>query len=107
MLGARVFPVTADAQDKIAKTRSRLGLEMTVLSDPQLQLEQQYQVQVSRKHPESKKYPAGGFLQPALLIFDSNGTLVYEWRQQSKVTNLFGAAGRPSADDILDILQSL
>jgi len=41
-------------------------------------------------------------MQPAVFLFDSGGGKRFEWIQNPKTTNLFGAAKRLSPEEILE-----
>ncbi len=113
-MGVRVLGVTSDSQAQVAAFHQSLGLPFTLLSDPQLQSADVLGVPVSSAksylstlavHPVIRELPKRGFLQPAFLVWNGE-KLVYEWYQVEKLRNLFGANGRPSPKQILEIVQS-
>ncbi len=58
-------------------------------------------------HPIILSYPKRSFMQPALFVWRQDGTLAHQWRQtESSLTNLYGARGRPRAEQVLDIARA-
>lgn len=110
-LGAGVYGVCCDDVDTIAAFRARLKLPYTLLSDPLLTCADSLAAPVSNRRSfysayalhakELARYPAKRFFQPALFVWRRDGSLAYEWRQRSKISNLYGATGRPSAAHVL------
>lgn len=110
--GGTLVGVAADTPETLKQFRADLGLDYLMLSDPQLVCGQELDTPVTTRksyygslalHPEIRDYPRKAFLNPALFIW-RDGDLVYEWRQTESVLNLFGARGRPSPAQVLDIV---
>ena len=106
--------VSSDSQAQVEAFHTNLALPFTLLSDPQLLSAEVLDVPVSSSksylstlavHPVIRHLPKKGFLQPAFLIWKGND-LVYQWFQVEKLRNLFGANGRPSPQQILEVVQS-
>ena len=83
-----------------------------MLADPELRSAEALDLPISTRkaytgslllHPEIRHYPKKAFLQPAILIFDGAGELRYRWTHTEKITNLWGARGRPSPEAILEL----
>ncbi|MEE2750146.1 MAG: redoxin domain-containing protein [Myxococcota bacterium] len=113
-IGVRVLGVTSDSQAQVGAFHQALGLPFTLVSDPLLQSAQVLGVPVSSAksyfstlavHPVIRELPKKGFLQPAVLVWKEEA-LVYEWYQVETLRNLFGANGRPSPQQILEIVES-
>jgi hypothetical protein len=63
---------------------------------------------VSVLHPTVRTYPKRSFLQPALFVWRRDGTLAHRWCQtESSLTNLYGARGRPRADQVLQVVRKV
>ena len=60
-------------------------------------------IPIGRLHPMARKY-ADGFTQPALFAYKGDEQ-VYSWITQPKLTNLFGAARRPTPKEVVEALQ--
>jgi peroxiredoxin len=103
--GATLLGLSADTPRELCAMRDKLGIPFTFLSDPQLSCHERLEVPISRRHPKARSYPRGAFLQPALFVWRPDGTVAYEWRQQPRITNLFGASGRLSAAQVLAIVR--
>jgi len=108
-----VYGVAADTVEDLKKLVEELDLPFTMLSDPQLLSGTKLGVPMATPktyysawplHPEIRRYPEASFLQPALFVWKGKD-LVYEWRQTETLLNLFGARGRPSGADVMDIVR--
>lgn len=112
-----VFGVSADTCARLRQLREELRLPFSMLSDPMLTTADVLQVPTASKanliatsvlHPIVRTYPKRSFLQPALFVWRGDGTLVHAWRQtKSGLTNLYGALGRPHADQVLQIVRGV
>lgn len=96
----RLLAVSADPPEVSARFREQLSLTFPILSDPQLTLAQSLKVPAFGKHPQALRYPRKAFLQPSVLMWTSDGKLVFEWRMKTRLWNLFGAVKRLSPEDI-------
>jgi peroxiredoxin len=106
-----VLGVTSDTQKQLRGFRAAHHLPFTLLSDPMLLSKDALGVPVCSKraylsttavHPTLVTLPKKAFTQPAMYLW--RGTeLVYEWKQVEKLRNLFGANGRPSPAQILEL----
>ncbi len=98
----RLIGVSADPPETNEKFRKKHGLPFTILSDTHARITGPLKIPTSTKHPMAmmRRYP-NGFIQPAVFLFDSSGEKKSEWIQRPKATNMFGAAKRPSPEEIL------
>lgn len=112
--GATLIGAACDSPAQLRAFREEHRVDYTMLSDPELLLADAIDApRATRKayyatlalHPVIRRYPKPSFLQPALFVW-KDGVLVYEWRQTESVKNLFGAKGRPTGDEILEIVES-
>jgi len=110
-LGVRVIGLTSDSVAQLHDFREKYSLPFDMLSDPMLLAGEALDVPISSKtgylgalsvHPVLRHLPKKAFLQPAFFVW-SGTELSYEWRQVEKLRNLFGANGRPSPEQILEI----
>lgn len=115
-LDAAVYGVSVEDVETLRAFRERLRLPYTLLSDPLLTTASALDLPVSSPaayattaaiHPSVLRYPKKAFLQPAMLVWSKTDKPIYEWRQTEKLRNLFGATGRPSAQQMLDVLRGL
>ena len=111
----QVFGIATDTQKQLSDFRIALDLPFTMLADPLLSSAKALDIPVSSKtsyatslalHPMLRHLPKQAFLQPVFLLWRGKEQL-YAWRQTEKLRNLFGANGRPSPQDILDITERL
>ena len=116
-LDVAVLGVSADTPARLQKFREKLELPFTLLSDPMLTTAAALGVPVATKanfvavsvlHPTVRTYPKRSFLQPALFVWRRDGTLTHRWCQtESSLTNLYGARGRPRADQVLQVVRDV
>ncbi len=112
-----LFGVSADTPAHLETLRETFDLPFTMLSDPMLETAAALDVPVATKanfvavsvlHPTVRTYPKRSFLQPALFVWRRDGALAHRWCQtESSLTNLYGARGRPRADQILQIVRDV
>jgi hypothetical protein len=112
-LGVTVIGLSSDNQEQLQKLRDAQEFPFTFLSDPMLLAAPSLKIPISSKksylgalavHPIILELPKKAFHQPSLLIWQGS-ELGYEWRQTERLRNLFGAKGRPSPAEILDLTQ--
>jgi peroxiredoxin len=98
-----VVGVSADPPEVNEKFRKKHGLPFPVLSDTHARITGPLRIPTSTKHPMAmmRGYP-NGFMQPAFFLFDSEGGKKFEWIQNPKVKNLFGATKRMTPEEILE-----
>ena len=98
----RVLLISADTPKRNRALKKAKKLKLSFLSDEDHTVADLYQIPVQRKHPMSATY-RDGFIQPAIFVFKGEET-VFEFIQNPKSINLWGAAGRPSVKQVLAIL---
>jgi peroxiredoxin len=116
-LDVAILGVSADTSVHLQSFREERDLPFTMLSDPMLTTAAALDVPVATKanflavsllHPSVRTYPKRSFMQPALFIWRRDGTLAHRWRQtESSLTNLYGARGRPRADQVLQVVRDV
>jgi peroxiredoxin len=116
-LDVAVLGVSADTPAHLERFRAELDLPFTMLSDPMLMTAAALDVPVATTanfiavsvlHRTVNSYPKRSFMQPALLVWRREGTLAHRWCQtESSLTNLYGARGRPRADQILQVVREV
>jgi peroxiredoxin len=109
--------VSADPPERHRAFREKHELPFVLLSDPMLVTADKLDSPRATKtnlfataalHREVLSYPKRSFLQPALFVWKRDGTLAHQWRQtESSLTNLYGARGRPTAQQVLDIVRGV
>jgi hypothetical protein len=110
-----VLGVSADDPEITAELRTRLELPFTLLSDPELRTADALDAPVCAGacfaatlplHPVAlPRYPKKAFLQPALYVWTTGPAPAYTWKQRGKLRNLFGAAGRPSGAQVVEVVR--
>lgn len=112
-LGVTVLGVSCDGPEPTRNFREKHRLSFLLLSDPQLVCADELDAPISSPtsfytalpiHPELREYPKKAFLQPAVFLWKGE-ELVYEWRQNETMINLFGARNRPRAFEIERIVR--
>jgi peroxiredoxin len=113
-LDVAVLGVSADTPVHLRRFRVELELPFTMLSDPTLTTAAVPDVPVATRanfvavsllHSIVHTYPKRSFLQPALFVWRPDGRLAHRWCQtESSLTNLYGARGRPRADEVLQVI---
>jgi hypothetical protein len=96
--------ISADPPSRNQRFREALTLPaaFVLLSDEDHAVADRYGVPISRKHPAAKNY-RDGFIQPAALVHQGEEER-YRWITRPRLTNLYGAAKRPTAAEILESL---
>lgn len=94
--------ISADNPQRNSELKKAKKLGFSFLSDEDHAVADLYQVPIQRKHPMSATY-RDGFIQPAIFAFKGEEN-VFTFIQNPKITNLWGAAGRPSAKELLSVL---
>ena len=99
----RVIGVSADPPEVNKRFRNKHRLPFPILSDPHARIAGPLKIPTSTKHPMAKmrRYP-NGFMQPSFFLFGPGGEMKFEWIQNPKATNLFGATRRLSPEEILE-----
>ena len=114
-IDVQIIGLASDTPEQLATFRDTYALPFDMLSDPMLHSGDVLDIPISSKkgylgalavHPILRHLPKTAFLQPAFLIW-TEGALKYEWRQVEKLRNLFGANGRPSPAQILEVTQGV
>jgi peroxiredoxin Q/BCP len=103
-LGIAPLLISADPPEVNRRFRERLGIPFVLLSDEDHAVADRYGVPVSRRHWNARKYN-DGFIQPALFAYRGEEEL-YRWITRPNLLNLYGAARRPTADEVLARLRS-
>ncbi len=116
-LDVAILGVSADTSVRLQTFREEFDLPFTMLSDPMLTTAAALDVPVASKanfvavsvlHPTVHAYPKRSFMQPALFAWRRDGTLAHRWCQtESSLTNLYGARGRPRADQVLQAIRAV
>jgi hypothetical protein len=101
--------------EQLSRFHTSLRLPFTLLSDPMLLSGELLDIPISSKkgyfsalglHPVLRKLPRKAYLQPAFHIWRGSA-LVHEWRQEEKLRNLYGANGRPSPEQMLQLARQI
>ena len=102
-MNVEVFLCSTDSPESNRKYRKRQELSFRLLSDEDHAVADRFGIPIGRIHPMARKY-ADGFTQPALFAYKGDEQ-VYSWITQPKLTNLFGAARRPTPKEVVEALQ--
>jgi peroxiredoxin len=102
-LNVDVLLCAADPPEESKRYRDKRQVPFTILSDEDHRVADRFAVPISRFHPKAWTYH-DGFIQPAVFAYKAEAP-IYFFVADPKVTNLFGAAGRPSAQQVLDAIR--
>ena len=81
----------------------KMKIDFDLLSDEDHAIADLYNIPIQRVHPKAKDYQ-DGFIQPAVFGFSGEDE-IFSFIQKPTVLNLWGAAGRPSPQQILEAVQ--
>lgn len=101
LLKVRPLLISADPPRKNVKFRQSLSIpdDWPLLSDEDHAVADQYGIPISKNHPQARKY-SDGFIQPAVFVYAGEEE-VFTFVQVPKFTNLWGAARRPTPEQVL------
>ena len=103
-LGIDVLWISADPPEVNQRFRTKLDVWGELLSDVDHAVADRYGVPISRKHPKALSY-TDGFIQPAVFAFRKDRE-VFQFVQTPKALNLWGAARRPTPQQVLDAIRA-
>jgi peroxiredoxin len=99
--GGKAIAITAEPEQHLAETRSLTGYTGDVIVDPENQIAAELKRREKLTVAISSKagYPHG-MAQPAILVMQSDGTVLYDWAIVPSVMNLGGAKDRPDLKQV-------
>lgn len=80
-----------------------MKIDFDLLSDEDHKIADLYKIPIQRVHPKAKEYQ-DGFIQPAVFVFHGEEE-IFSFIQTPKIINLWGAAGRPSPEQIMEAIE--
>jgi peroxiredoxin len=90
---------SADPPEESRRFKAKRGVPFRCLSDEDHRVADRFAIPIGRWHPKAWTYQ-DGFIQPAVFAFKGDAP-IFTFIAEPRLTNLFGAAGRPSAEAIL------
>ena len=103
-LGIQPLLISADSPSRNVRFRGRLDIPFPLLSDEDHAVADLYGIPISRKQPSARKY-SDGFIQPAVFVYRGEEEL-YRFIQKPNMLNLWGAARRPTPEQVLEALRT-
>jgi peroxiredoxin len=104
-LGITPLLISADHPERNKAFREKLKIPFPLLSDEDHAVADLFGIPIQRKiHPATKKYK-DGFIQPAVFVYRGDRE-VFTFVQKPKMTNLWGAARRPTPAQVLDAVEA-
>ena len=94
--------ISADSPTSNARFRKKMKISFELLSDEDHAVADLYGVPIQRIHPKASDYQ-DGFIQPAVFVYRGEED-IFTFIQTPKITNLWGASGRPSVEQILEAI---
>ena len=96
--------VSADSPQTSHGFRDKLEIPFVLLADEDHRVADLYGVPISRRHPKAWSY-RDGFIQPAIFAYGGEDEL-FTFVQWPGITNLWGAAGRPTPEQVLERVEA-
>jgi peroxiredoxin len=105
--GGKVIAITAELEQHLEETRSLTGYSGDVIVDP----ENQIAAELKRREKlnvaiSSKAGYEHGMAQPAILVMQSDGTVLFDWAIVPSVMNLGGAKDRPDLKQVWENMEA-
>jgi peroxiredoxin len=105
--GGKVIAITAEPEQHLESTRSLTGYSGEIIVDP----ENQIAAELKRRGKldvaiSSKAGYEHGMAQPAILVMQSDGTVLYDWAIVPSVMNLGGAKDRPDLKQVWENMEA-
>jgi peroxiredoxin len=105
--GGKVIAITAEPEQHLQETRSLTGYTGDVIVDPENQVAAELK---SRGKLVVAITPKAGYehgmAQPAILVMQSDGTVLYDWAIVPSVMNLGGAKDRPNLTQVWENMEA-
>jgi hypothetical protein len=98
-----VLLVSADSPAASRRYREKRQLPFTCLADEDHRVADRFAIPIGRWHPMAWGYQ-DGFTQPAILAYRGDEG-IYAYVAEPKLTNLYGASGRPSPEQVLEAIR--
>ena len=98
--------ISADSTETSRKFRDKLGIPFPLVSDRKHEVADRHGVPIARKHPKAwllTQYE-DGFIQPAVFAFQGERD-IFTFIQKPSMLNIWGAARRPTPEQILDAIR--
>ncbi|MCO5172347.1 MAG: peroxiredoxin family protein [Planctomycetes bacterium] len=102
-MNVEVLLVSTDPPAASKRWLERAGVPFRALADEDHRVADRFAVPISRYHPKAWTYE-DGFTQPAVFAYRGEEPL-YVFVAAPRLTNLFGAAGRPAAEEVLEAIR--
>lgn len=98
-----VLLCSADPPEESRRFLERRRLPFKALSDEDHRVADRFAIPISRYHPKAWTYQ-DGFIQPAIFAYRGEEPIYVEIADP-KLSNLFGAARRPTAEQVLEAIR--
>ena len=102
-MNVEVVLISADSPESNRRFRERMQIDFPLISDEDHAIADRYEVPISRKHPKALSY-RDGFTQPAIFGYRGEEE-VFRFIQKPGMLNLWGAARRPTSQQVLDAIR--
>ncbi len=124
-MGGEIIAISAESYDTSVETFQDLNLSFPLLSDEKNNLAKKYKVEITDRKASiwdkfltiAKKAGANvsplqkantyqeGMSQPAIVVFDQTGDLIFSWKKFPLLKNYYGATDRMAVEDVLNIVE--
>ena len=102
-LNVEVLLVSVDSPADSRRYREKRGIPFRCLADEDHRVADRFAIPIGRWHPKAWGYQ-DGFTQPAILGYRGDEG-IYAYVAEPKLTNLYGASGRPSPEQVVEALK--
>lgn len=95
--------LSVDSPAASRRYREKRQLPFTCLADEDHRVADRFAIPIGRWHPKAWGYQ-DGFAQPAILAYAGEHG-IYAYVAEPRLTNLYGASGRPSPEQVLEAIR--
>ena len=95
--------ISVDSPEASRRYRERRGIPFRCLADEDHRVADRFAIPIGRWHPKAWGYQ-DGFTQPAILAYAGEQG-IFAYVAEPKLTNLWGASGRPSPEQVLEAIR--
>ncbi len=124
-LKGEIIAISAENYDTSIETFSDLALSYPLISDEKNNLAKKYKVELTERKTNlwdklfnlTKQYGGNysrmaknntyqdGMSQPAIVVFDQKGEVIFSWKKFPAMKNYYGAIDRMAVEDVLNIVE--
>jgi peroxiredoxin len=122
-LGGEAYGICSQEARYTERMKSDTNLDFELLSDPELILAKKFDIKISKKHGRAfnvmsriiqsalgntdtyEPYHNNGISQPAIVLLDSQGSIMYRWVSPVQIKTGFGMFNRANPYDVVKLVR--